>query len=97
MSATSSHIEIDLSEASTPSELHTLLGAALGFPAWHGCNWDSFADCASDPKLSELPASLCIVGITALSERMPREAALLRSCLAELAADRPDCSVSWVC
>lgn len=95
MSATSSHIELDLSEASTPSELHSLLGAAFGFPEWHGCNWDAFADCVADPELSELPSSARIVGITALSERMPREAALLRSCLADLASDRPDCCVSW--
>lgn len=86
-------MEIDAGRAKTPEELHGLLAEALGFPGYYGKNWDAFWDCVRDPEQSSMPAELAFKGLSELEKTMPKEAAMLRRCLADLAAERPDVRV----
>jgi RNAse (barnase) inhibitor barstar len=89
-------LEIDVSSVRSPRDLHALLGAMLGFPTWHGHNWDAFWDCASDPQLSSLPETLRVKGMASLAATLPREAGLLEQSLSDLAAEHPGFHVAWV-
>jgi ribonuclease inhibitor len=66
-------LEIDVSSVVTRGELHELLARALGFPDYYGRNWDAFDECIREV---EIPASVRILGVESLQQRLPREAAL---------------------
>ena len=72
-------VDIDVSSVRTAQELHDLLRSALGFPDYYGNNWDAFNECISDLAI-DLPKQVRVRGMTSLSRRLPREAALFRQC-----------------
>ncbi|MFJ2285730.1 barstar family protein [Pseudomonas iridis] len=78
-------VSIDLSEVQSSQALHGMLKEALGFPDWYGCNWDAFWDAITG--LVEMPMHLNICGWDTFSNRLPREAALLKKCLANMASE----------
>ena len=86
---------LDVSGLTTSDELHDLLASRLAFPGYYGRNWDAFWDCITDPEQSVMPATLCIRGWKELRQRLPRDAQLFRSCLADLAGERDDVRVEW--
>jgi len=88
-------IDLDLASIRTGAELHALLATMLGFPAYYGCNWDSFWDCITDPAQSRLPDVLRVRGWSGLAQCLPRDAKLMRECLVDLASKRSDCTVEW--
>ena len=81
-------VEIDLSEVTSSSELHSILSEALGFPGWYGNNWDAFWDAITG--LVPMPAQLKISGWESFSKRLPGEARLLKKCLADMKAEYPE-------
>ncbi len=87
--------DIDVSRSETSDDLHDLLRDRLGFPGWYGGNWDAFWDCVRNPELSVMPAVLYIRGWQELSANLPHDAKLLRQCLEDLGAERPDVQVRW--
>ena len=84
----SSIIKIDLTRIQNPKELHATLGTSLNFPTWYGQNWDAFWDAITG--LVEMPMHLNICGWDTFSSRLPREAALLKKCLANMASEYPE-------
>ena len=84
----SSIIKIDLTRIQNPKELHATLGTSLNFPTWYGQNWDAFWDAITG--LVEMPETLEFSGWGIFSGRLPRDARMLRQCLAELATHCPD-------
>jgi len=80
-------VEVNLAQVRTSAELHELLRESLGFPAWYGCNWDAFWDAITG--LIEMPETLRLLGWSELQARLPRDASLMKSCLAEMAAKYP--------
>jgi len=68
----------------------------LRFPGYYGRNWDAFWDCITDPDQSTMPDVLRVNGWERLAKRLPRDAALMRECLADLPSKRSDCRVEWV-
>ncbi|MDP3977289.1 MAG: barstar family protein [Pseudomonas sp.] len=80
-------VEIDLQAVTSAEELHSLLMVSLGFPGWYGCNWDAFWDAITG--LVEMPKTLKFLGWQKLSQRLPRDAALLQECLTEMQAEYP--------
>jgi ribonuclease inhibitor len=91
----SSLVEVNLSAIHSSWMLHVFLAEKLGFPGYYGMNWDAFRDCLGEIDSAPLPSTLRIVGWEFLRERLPRDAALLRQCLDELQATRPECHVEW--
>ena len=75
-------VEIDLSAVGTAGQLHEVLAAALGFPAWYGANWDAFWDGITG--LVAMPRRLRLAGWAGLAARLPREAELMRQCLDDM-------------
>jgi len=74
-------VQIDLSGVQASRELHELLARSIGFPDYYGRNWDAFNECIADPEI-DLPDRIRLTGLGALTEALPREAALLKRCLA---------------
>ena len=74
-------IEVDVSQATSPEELHGHLMVALSFPSFYGKNWDAFWDAITG--LIDMPERLILHGWSQLEQRLPREAKLLRQCLTE--------------
>ena len=81
-------IEINLHHVSSPQELHALLSEKLHFPSWYGANWDAFWDAING--LVEMPLILHLVGWSELSQRLPREAKFMESCLQEMMTEHPE-------
>jgi ribonuclease inhibitor len=88
-------VVLELSTVESSEALHDLLSDRLAFPSYYGRNWDAFWDCIRDPEQSCMPRRLCVRGYEAFSERLPRDARLLRSCLEDLADGRSDVVVEW--
>ncbi|WP_134062242.1 barstar family protein [Pseudomonas sp. JV241A] len=80
-------VAIDLGTVTSARELHCLLRDALGFPDWYGCNWDAFWDAITG--LVQMPRQLKLSGRDTFSRRLPREAELMKKCLATLQAEYP--------
>ena len=80
-------VEMDLRFVQTAEQLHELLSDALGFPQWYGMNWDAFWDAITG--LVEMPKKLRLVGWRGLTERLPRDAEIMRTCLDELIVEMP--------
>lgn len=80
-------IIIDLASAKAKHEVHSVISVAFGFPEYYGSNWDAFDECIRD-----YPPKECIEirGLDALASRLPREAELLRACLAAYKEEQPD-------
>jgi len=72
-------VEIDLSTATTREEVHERIARALNFPDYYGKNWDAFDECIAE--LENAPRRIRFTGIINLEDRLPREVALLRTCL----------------
>lgn len=83
-------VEIDLSVATTPRDLHLLLARSLGFPDWYGCNWDAFWDAITG--LVAMPRRLRLIGWDHLVTRLPHDARLMQQLLAEMKSNYPDCA-----
>lgn len=81
-------IEIELGAVSSKRELHDTLARALGFPGWHGHNWNAFWDAITG--LVEMPMSLRLIGWSKFAMQLPAEAKTLRDTLAEMAERYPD-------
>ena len=75
-------VRIDVSSATTPRELHTLLQEALGFPAFYGRNWDAFHDAATG--LVVMPEETVVDGFGVYQARQPKDAAICESVVREL-------------
>lgn len=85
----SREVRIDLQQYTNTSSLHEALATALGFPDYHGNNWDAFDECICDTGVSGVPCVLVLSNVSALEMRLPREAALLRCCLDNAVRERP--------
>lgn len=75
-------IDIDLLAIASPEELHSLLMRSLNFLGWYGANWDTFWDAITG--LVEMPFVIKFLGWHEFSQRLPREADLLKECLSEM-------------
>lgn len=80
-------VEIDLRAIISAEELHSLLMESLNFPRWYGANWDAFRDAITG--LVEMPYTVRFLGWAQFSQRLPREAALLKECLTEMQGEYP--------
>ena len=89
-------IELELAAVESEHELHTILAERLGFPDYYGRNWDAFWDCIGDLEHSSTPMVLRVKGWDQLHRRLPNDANLLKACLRDLAAVRPDIAVEWI-
>lgn len=83
-------LEIDLTLAGTPEALHEIFAAALKFPDFYEKNWEAFLDCITDPGLSSIPKKLVLKGLSHIDKEMPRDAQILRGCLADFKRKRPE-------
>lgn len=81
-------VTIDLSEITSPRQLHAALAAALGFPSFYGMNWDAFWDAITG--LVDMPQQLALRGWPAFAARLPHDAALLRRCLERARQEMPN-------
>jgi RNAse (barnase) inhibitor barstar len=84
-------MNVDVSAARSPEELHTLLAKAFGFPDYYGQNWDAFDECIRDVPV---PDTVEISGIEKLRSRLPRDAKLLHQCLSGFAEESHDPKVT---
>ncbi len=84
-------VRLDVSAISTREDLHHLISTAFAFPGYYGRNWDAFDECIRDVST---PVDIRVEGIASLEVTLPREATLLRKCLADFAAEVPDGEVS---
>jgi RNAse (barnase) inhibitor barstar len=80
-------VEIDLRAITSVEELHSLLMESLNFPGWYGANWDAFWDAITG--LVEMPYTVRFLGWPQFSQRLPREAVLLKECLTEMQGEYP--------
>jgi ribonuclease inhibitor len=80
-------VEIDLSDVTSPEQLHSRLAQSLNFPDFYGRNWDAFWD--SITGLVTMPRHLRFVGWLSLRDRLPRDAGHLRSCLEDMEREFP--------
>ena len=80
-------VEIDLRAITSAEELHSLLMESLNFPGWYGANWDAFWDAITG--LVEMPYTVRFLGWPQFSQRLPREAVLLKECLTEMQGEYP--------
>jgi RNAse (barnase) inhibitor barstar len=80
MNQDSERLRIDLRSVRSKEELHVLLEEALHFPDYYGRNWDAFDECIRNV---ELPRQIEIIGLGAMAARLPREAKLMRECIAD--------------
>ncbi len=89
---------IDLREVNTKQELHNLLSSQLGFPDWYGNNWDAFWDLIRDTEIVTMPDRLVLLGFKDISEKLPKDARILRECFVDLKQKYPeiDCEVVYL-
>jgi ribonuclease inhibitor len=85
--------DLDLREVATLDELHDRLASRFGFPDYYGRKWDAFDDCIWD--LGPTTGTLRVRGWRGLSERLPRDATMLRSCLEDHAKNNPELHIVW--
>ena len=78
---------IDLSEITSPRQLHASLATALAFPSMYGMNWDAFWDAITG--LVDMPQQLELRGWQDFATRLPADAAILQRILARMAQDMP--------
>jgi ribonuclease inhibitor len=76
-------VEIDLRAITSAEELHSLLMESLNLPGWYGANWDAITG------LVEMPYTVRFLGWPQFSQRLPREAVLLKECLTEMQGEYP--------
>jgi ribonuclease inhibitor len=76
-------VEIDLRAITSAEELHYLLMESLNFPGWYGAFWDAITG------LVEMPYTVRFLGWAQLSQRLPRDAVLLKECLTEMQGEYP--------
>ena len=81
-------VTIDLSEISSPRQLHAALAAALAFPSFYGMNWDAVWDAVTG--LVDMPQRIELRGWPAFAARLPHEAATLQRILTRMAQDTQD-------
>ena len=93
MKSLSDHVTVDLSSASTSSDVHAAFAATLRFPDFYGQNWDAFWDAITG--LVEMPRKLTVNGWSHLEAVLPRDAHLLRECLADMNRKYPDIQCDW--
>lgn len=77
---------VDLAQAKTAADLHTILAKALNFPDYYGKNWVAFNDVVMAPKGHGvvLPHQAFFTSWWDLSESLPREAELFTRCVRSL-------------
>ena len=80
-------VEIDLGDVASTKELHAALASGLSFPEWYGHNWDAFWD--SITGIVEMPENIRFVRFDKLAATLPDDAAQLKRCLDEMAAQQP--------
>ena len=80
-------LEIDLRAITSAEELHSLLMESLNLPGWYGANWDAFWDAITG--LVEMPYTVRFLGWPQFSQRLPREAVLLKECPTEMQGEYP--------
>jgi RNAse (barnase) inhibitor barstar len=66
-----------------------MLAAAFDFPGYYGKNWDAFWECINDTRQSVMPRKLVVKGFNVLEKRLPRDAELLRTLLADYQNSHP--------
>lgn len=80
-------VEIDLQVITSAEELHSLLMESLNFPGWYGAHWDAFWDAITG--LVDMPYTVRFLGWPQFSQRLPREAVLLKGYLTEMQGEYP--------
>lgn len=80
-------VVLDLSGVATAEELQVLLRDALGFPGWYGRNWNAFWDAIT--ALVEMPRRLQLIGWEGFTERLPKDASIMKHCLDEMSVKYP--------
>jgi RNAse (barnase) inhibitor barstar len=80
-------VVLDISTIASVRDLHALLAGTLGFPDWYGPNWDAFWDVIIG--LVPMPLTLRLIGWDDFARRFPRDAWIMKKCLADLAAEYP--------
>jgi len=87
-------VEIHVGNIAGKQQLHKALADALGFPVWYGKNWDALGDAITG--LVEMPIRLRLAGWQRLESRLPKEAAMLRGILDEMAEKFSDAAAEVV-
>jgi ribonuclease inhibitor len=88
---TGPQIFLDVGEITSRDELHGKLASVFGFPSYYGRNWDAFWECLN--SLEVAPQEIRIVGMEALQESMPRDAALFEQSLRDFQASEAGAAV----
>ena len=81
-------IKVNVAEAKSAEQLHSMLYHALNFPDYYGANWNAFWDVITAADV--MPERLVLRGWPELEAKLPREARLMRKCLNDYYAERPD-------
>lgn len=85
--------DLDLHDVSSSGQLHDRLASRFGFLDYYGRNWDAFDDCLWE--FGPTTGTLRVRGWRRLSERLPRDATMLRTCLEDHAKDNPGLHIVW--
>ena len=93
MEPLSDHVTVDLSSAPTSSDVHAAFASALRFPDFYGRNWDASWDTVTG--LVEMRRKLSVNGWSHLEAVLPRDARMLRECLADMNRKYPDIECKW--
>jgi RNAse (barnase) inhibitor barstar len=80
-------VVLNLSGVATAEELQVLLRDALGFPGWYGRNWNAFWDAIT--ALAEMPRRLQLIDWEGLTERLPKDACIMKQCFDEMSVKYP--------
>jgi RNAse (barnase) inhibitor barstar len=83
---------IDLSNIQSPQELHLKFKTELGFPDFYGMNWDAFWDAITG--LVEMPEEVILKNWKALERRMPSDAEILKSLIANFNRESEECEIA---
>lgn len=88
-------VQIDISNATSSNELHTLLKKQLQLPDFYGMNWDAFWD--SITGLIEMPKHLIFIGWNNLVNEIPNDAQIMQELLNDLNKQYPfwGCEVKY--
>ena len=85
-------IIIDLLNIQSPQELHLKFKTELGFPDFYGMNWDAFRDAING--LVEMPEEMILKNWKTLETRMPSDAEILKSLIANFNRESVDCEIA---
>lgn len=77
-------VEVALGKVGSAEEMHAAFAGALGFPGFYGCNLDAFHDAITG--LVVMPRTLILRGWQNLTQRLPREAAVVQRLLHDRAS-----------